>query len=179
MHLVLRICFVYAKSSWFISKHSGSVRMQLFDLLLNIEGLIFRKSSLSQAVLLLWKVFFSVLGETLPNLVNDINIKTQSVRGGIWQSVWPCGAALCCLCTQVGYFWLRTKPNSTTALLPLYKWGQWGVADIFIAATWGRDQRRWMSKTCKTTSYGTGPFCCGTSIPQIQIFANQTDKVSK
>ena len=131
--------------------------MQLFDLLLNIEGLIFRKSSLSQAVLLLWKVFFSVSGETLPNLVNDINIKkTQSVRGGIWQSVWPCGAALCCLCTQVGYFWLRTKPNSTTAPLPLYKWGQWGVADIFIAATWGRDQRRWMSKTCKTTFYGPG-----------------------
>ena len=43
--------------------------------------------------------------------------------------------------------------NGTPAL---YKWGQWGVADIFIAATWGRDQRRWMSKTCKTTSYGTG-----------------------
>ena len=33
---------------------------------------------------------------------------------------------------------------------PLPKWGQW---EIFIAATWGKHQRRWINETCKTTSY--------------------------
>ena len=42
-------------------------------------------------------------------------------------------------------------------LCPCTNGGQRGI-DIFIAATWGRHQRRWMSKTCKTTSYRTGAF---------------------
>ena len=62
-------------------------------------------------------------------------------------------------------------------LCPCTNGGQRGI-DIFIAATWGRHQRRWMSKTCKTTSYGTGALLLRNTHPLNSDLCQQlTDKV--